>query len=115
VRRVDEPVSRRRIMADMIAACARNNGHADLPRERVDGATGTSYSPGIRRGAKPLRDRGRAAYPGLVLELARIGARRGYAPSPDGRVPGGVHGVIAPVVISLAWRIAALWWVDRRA
>ncbi len=35
-----EAVSLRRILADMIAEYARHNGHADLLRERIDGATG---------------------------------------------------------------------------
>jgi len=39
-RRTGEPVSLRRIMVDMIAEYARHNGHADLLRERIDGATG---------------------------------------------------------------------------
>jgi hypothetical protein len=30
----------RRILIDMIAEYARHNGHADLLRERLDGATG---------------------------------------------------------------------------
>jgi hypothetical protein len=34
------PVSLRRIMVDMIAEYARHDGHADLLRERIDGATG---------------------------------------------------------------------------
>ena len=34
------PVSLRRIMVHMIAEYARHNGHADLLRERTDGATG---------------------------------------------------------------------------
>ena len=33
-------VSLRRVLADMIAEYARHNGHADLLRERIDGATG---------------------------------------------------------------------------
>ncbi|WP_149256742.1 DinB family protein [Actinomadura sp. K4S16] len=39
-RRTGELVSLRRIMVDMIAEYARHNGHADLLRERIDGATG---------------------------------------------------------------------------
>ncbi|WP_327281626.1 DinB family protein [Streptomyces sp. NBC_01205] len=35
-----EPISLRRIIVDMIAEYARHNGHADLLRERIDGATG---------------------------------------------------------------------------
>jgi hypothetical protein len=35
-----EPVSLRRIMLHMVAEYARHNGHADLLRERIDGATG---------------------------------------------------------------------------
>ncbi|WP_020670764.1 DinB family protein [Amycolatopsis nigrescens] len=35
-----EPVSLRRIVVSMIAEYARHNGHADLLRERIDGATG---------------------------------------------------------------------------
>ncbi|MFJ6215307.1 DinB family protein [Streptomyces sp. NPDC092296] len=35
-----EPVSLRRILVGMIAEYARHNGHADLLRERIDGATG---------------------------------------------------------------------------
>ncbi|WP_248964495.1 DinB family protein [Sphaerisporangium perillae] len=35
-----EPISLRRILVDMIAEYARHNGHADLLRERIDGATG---------------------------------------------------------------------------
>ena len=38
--RTDEPVSLRRILVHMIAEYARHNGHADLLRERLDGATG---------------------------------------------------------------------------
>jgi hypothetical protein len=38
--RTGEPVSLRRIMLLMIAEYARHNGHADLIRERIDGATG---------------------------------------------------------------------------
>jgi hypothetical protein len=34
------PISLRRILIDMIAEYARHNGHADLLRERIDGATG---------------------------------------------------------------------------
>jgi hypothetical protein len=39
-KRTGEPISLRRIMVDMIAEYARHNGHADLLRERIDGATG---------------------------------------------------------------------------
>ncbi|MEU1514550.1 DinB family protein [Streptomyces sp. NPDC005811] len=39
-RSTGEPVSLRRILVDMIAEYARHNGHADLLRERLDGATG---------------------------------------------------------------------------
>jgi hypothetical protein len=39
-RRTGEPISLRRIMVDMIAEYARHNGHADLLRERIDGAAG---------------------------------------------------------------------------
>ena len=35
-----QPVSLRRVMINMIAEYARHNGHADLLRERIDGATG---------------------------------------------------------------------------
>jgi hypothetical protein len=35
-----KPVSLRRILVHMIAEYARHNGHADLLRERIDGATG---------------------------------------------------------------------------
>nr|WP_311734268.1 DinB family protein [Streptosporangium becharense] len=35
-----EPISLRVIMVKMIAEYARHNGHADLLRERIDGATG---------------------------------------------------------------------------
>lgn len=35
-----EPIALRRIMVDLIAEYARHNGHADLLRERIDGATG---------------------------------------------------------------------------
>lgn len=35
-----EPILLRRILIDMIAEYARHNGHADLLRERIDGATG---------------------------------------------------------------------------
>ena len=38
--RTGRPVSLRRILVDMIAEYARHNGHADLLRERIDGATG---------------------------------------------------------------------------
>jgi hypothetical protein len=40
VRRTGKPISLRRILVDMIAEYARHNGHADLLRERTDGATG---------------------------------------------------------------------------
>jgi hypothetical protein len=33
-------VNLRRVMVNMIAEYARHNGHADLLRERIDGATG---------------------------------------------------------------------------
>ncbi|WP_369779647.1 DinB family protein [Streptomyces sp. R33] len=39
-KRTGEPISLRRIMVDMIAEYARHNGHADLLREGIDGATG---------------------------------------------------------------------------
>lgn len=39
-KRTGEPISLRMIMVDMIAEYARHNGHADLLRERIDGATG---------------------------------------------------------------------------
>jgi hypothetical protein len=39
-KRTGEPISLRRIMVDLIAEYARHNGHADLLRERIDGATG---------------------------------------------------------------------------
>jgi hypothetical protein len=35
-----EPISPRAILVHMIAEHARHNGHADLLRERIDGATG---------------------------------------------------------------------------
>lgn len=35
-----KPISLRRILVAMIAEYARHNGHADLLRERIDGATG---------------------------------------------------------------------------
>jgi hypothetical protein len=35
-----EPISLRRILVHMIAEYARHNGHADLLREQIDGATG---------------------------------------------------------------------------
>ena len=38
--RTGEPVSLRRILVSMIAEYARHDGHADLLRERIDGATG---------------------------------------------------------------------------
>jgi uncharacterized protein DUF664 len=34
------PIALRRIVLHMIAEYARHNGHADLLRERIDGATG---------------------------------------------------------------------------
>jgi hypothetical protein len=41
IRRSDgQPISLRRILVGMIAEYARHNGHADLLRERIDGATG---------------------------------------------------------------------------
>ncbi|WP_433464113.1 DUF664 domain-containing protein [Spirillospora sp. CA-128828] len=40
-RRTGKPISLRRITVDMIAEYARHSGHADLLRERIDGATGT--------------------------------------------------------------------------
>jgi hypothetical protein len=40
LRRTGQPISLRRILVDMIAEYARHNGHADLLRERIDGATG---------------------------------------------------------------------------
>ena len=39
-RRTGEPISLRTILVKMIAEYARHNGHADLLRERIDGATG---------------------------------------------------------------------------
>ncbi|MGQ0775882.1 MAG: DinB family protein [Pseudonocardiales bacterium] len=39
-KRSGEPISLRRILVHMIAEYARHNGHADLLRERIDGATG---------------------------------------------------------------------------
>lgn len=39
-RATGHPVSLRRILVHMIAEYARHNGHADLLRERIDGATG---------------------------------------------------------------------------
>ena len=39
-RSTGQPVSLRRILVHMIAEYARHNGHADLLRERIDGATG---------------------------------------------------------------------------
>jgi hypothetical protein len=39
-RRTGEPISLRRIMVHLIAEYARHLGHADLIRERIDGATG---------------------------------------------------------------------------
>lgn len=38
--RTREPISLRRILVHMIAEYARHNGHADLLRERIDGAVG---------------------------------------------------------------------------
>ncbi|WP_370949696.1 DinB family protein [Amycolatopsis sp. cg5] len=38
--RTGKPVSLRRIVVHMIAEYARHNGHADLLREQIDGATG---------------------------------------------------------------------------
>ncbi|MEV6979950.1 DinB family protein [Sphaerisporangium sp. NPDC051017] len=35
-----KPISLRRILVNMLAEYARHNGHADLLRERIDGATG---------------------------------------------------------------------------
>ncbi|MFF7335326.1 DinB family protein [Streptomyces sp. NPDC090306] len=40
-RRDGEPISLRRILVDTIAEYARHNGHADLLRERIDGAVGS--------------------------------------------------------------------------
>ncbi|NYE46580.1 putative damage-inducible protein DinB [Spinactinospora alkalitolerans] len=39
-RATGKPVSLRRVLVHMIAEYARHNGHADLLRERIDGATG---------------------------------------------------------------------------
>jgi Protein of unknown function (DUF664) len=39
-KRTGEPISLRRIMVHAVAEYARHNGHADLLRERIDGATG---------------------------------------------------------------------------
>ncbi|MEV6209900.1 DinB family protein [Kitasatospora sp. NPDC051914] len=39
-RATGQPVSLRRILVHMLAEYARHNGHADLLRERIDGATG---------------------------------------------------------------------------
>ena len=39
-RSTGEPISLRSILVNMIAEYARHNGHADLLRERIDGATG---------------------------------------------------------------------------
>jgi hypothetical protein len=39
-RSTGQPISLRRIMLHMVAEYARHNGHADLLRERIDGATG---------------------------------------------------------------------------
>jgi hypothetical protein len=38
--RTRQPISLRRIIVHMLAEYARHNGHADLLRERIDGATG---------------------------------------------------------------------------
>jgi hypothetical protein len=38
--RTGQPVSLRRVLVHMLAEYARHNGHADLLRERIDGATG---------------------------------------------------------------------------
>ena len=38
--RTGQPISLRRILVHMTAEYARHNGHADLLRERIDGATG---------------------------------------------------------------------------
>jgi Protein of unknown function (DUF664) len=38
--RQGEPISLRWVLVQMIAEYARHNGHADLLRERIDGATG---------------------------------------------------------------------------
>ncbi|GAA4425078.1 DinB family protein [Actinokineospora soli] len=38
--RYDKPVSLRRVVVGMLCEYARHNGHADLLRERIDGATG---------------------------------------------------------------------------
>jgi hypothetical protein len=40
VKATGQPVSLRRVMVNMIAEYARHNGHADLLREAIDGATG---------------------------------------------------------------------------
>ena len=37
---ISQPISLRRILVDMITEYARHDGHADLLRERIDGATG---------------------------------------------------------------------------
>jgi len=39
-RATGQPISLRRILVDMIGIYGRHNGHADLLRERIDGATG---------------------------------------------------------------------------
>jgi hypothetical protein len=39
-KRTGEPISLQRILVGIIAEYARHNGHADLLRERIDGATG---------------------------------------------------------------------------
>jgi len=39
-RQTGQPISLRSVMVKMIAEYARHNGHADLLRERIDGATG---------------------------------------------------------------------------
>lgn len=58
------PVSLRGILVHTIAEYARHNGHPDLLRERVDGATG--YGSRIRRGPgtrPPVGDRRPVARP----------------------------------------------------
>jgi hypothetical protein len=40
VQRTGEPISLRRVLLLMLAEYARHLGHADLLRERIDGATG---------------------------------------------------------------------------
>lgn len=44
-RATGQPISLRTILLDMIAEYARHNGHADLLRERLDGAVGTYTRP----------------------------------------------------------------------